>query len=86
MDTTINSLPCAWPPEVWAKWEAEMAARATDHGGQTVTVESANYFTPRPYVDAYNRGSDTEGFIYTIVVGSDRRVCYTPPRRVAKES
>lgn len=34
---------------------------------------SANYFTPRPYQDEYNRGSDKEGFVYVVQPGN--RVC-----------
>ena len=38
------------------------------------TCETANYYTPRPYVDTYNKGSNTSGFVY--IVNPGRRVCF----------
>jgi len=32
----------------------------------TGKITRSNYFTPRPYVDEYNRGSDQEGFCYVM--------------------
>jgi hypothetical protein len=59
MQKLINSKPVAdWPPEVQALW---------DTLGLT-GVSRANWFTARPDVDEYNRGSTREGFVYTIRV------------------
>lgn len=61
--TSINGKPAPWPEAVQAKW---IAATKDWPVGDAVQVTDSNYFTPRPYVDEYNRGSRTEGFTYTI--------------------
>lgn len=59
MITQINGKDAPWTPVIQQKWDCCM---------QDVTdprlVWQANYFTPRPYVDEYNRGSNDEGFTY----------------------
>ncbi len=65
--TQINGEVAEWTPAIWQKWythidQADPKLYDT-HGLPTL----ANYYTPRPYVDQYNRGSKTEGF--TFVVG-----------------
>jgi len=64
MTTTINGQPADWPGDVWAKWYT--VANEADPKLTTEDVSTANYFTPRPYVDEYNRGSREEGFVYTV--------------------
>lgn len=64
MTTSINGTPADWPPEVWTKWHT--AADCADPKFYVGEVTTANYFTPRPYVDQYNRGDRKEGFTYTI--------------------
>ncbi len=56
----VNGKPAAWTPEIIAKWNGVVDGRPEGR------VISANYYTPRPYVDEWNRGSSTEGFVYTI--------------------
>lgn len=59
MTTLVNGQPAEWTLEIRAKWDAVML------GVEDPTpVSGANYFTPRPYVDQYNRGSRTTGFTY----------------------
>lgn len=60
MRTCINGKEASWPFEVQAKWEG------TAHIRSLGTIVDANYFTPRPYVDEWNRGSRDEGFTYTV--------------------
>lgn len=67
--TSINGKEAPWTDAVRALWAQVVAAHFS---GETRPVARANYFTPRPYVDQYNTGSDQSGFIY--VVGRD--VCY----------
>lgn len=62
MRTTINDEPAEWTPEIWAKWHTVADDADPKYTGERVT--SANYYTPRPYVDEYNRGSREEGFTY----------------------
>lgn len=57
--TSINGLPAAWSPEIVAKFNA--ALRSIDDPRPVV---SANYFTPRPWLNHYDTGSKTEGFTY----------------------
>jgi hypothetical protein len=57
--TQINGQPAPWTPEIYALWEEYMAGVHDER-----PVVEANHFTPRPYVDEYNRGSDEIGFTY----------------------
>jgi len=61
--TMVNGKPAAWNDEVRELWALVVAAHFE---GETRPVVSANYFTPRPYVDQYNMGSDKSGFTYTV--------------------
>ena len=70
MKTTVNSQPAAWSAEVVALFRERVESKLTD--GETIS--SANYHTPRPYVDEYNRGSDKAGFVYIVQPGN--HVCY----------
>ena len=71
MKTSINGTPATWPAAIWRLWNTH--ADACDPKLTVLTVVAANYFTPRPYVDEYNRGSGEEGFVYT--VSRPIRVC-----------
>jgi hypothetical protein len=64
METAINGKAAEWTDEIRAKWEAATQDAPPPFDAQLVL--SANYFTPRPYVDEYNRGSQDEGFVYTM--------------------
>lgn len=78
--TSINGKPAEWNAEIRELWALVVAAHFDKETRPTV---SANYYTPRPYVDEYNRGSDRSGFVY--VVGRD--VCqhiFAAGARVAK--
>lgn len=66
--TLVNGLPANWTPEI----EAEFTARVGPLMSADEVVTRANYFTPRPYVDEYNRGDDRHGFTYTL---NNRHVC-----------
>jgi hypothetical protein len=57
--TSINGKDAEWTPEIWEKWNRTMAGIKDQR-----PVTRSNYFTPRPYVDEYNSGSDYEGFTY----------------------
>ena len=65
MNTQINGRPASWPEDVLVKWRARWIATG-DERQYEGTVSYCNYYTPRPYVDEYNRGSRKEGFVYVI--------------------
>jgi hypothetical protein len=73
MRTTINGQDAEWSEEIRAKWHT--FADAADPKLMRGVVLSANYYTPRPYVDEYNRGSGEEGFVYSIKL-PDRELPY----------
>jgi hypothetical protein len=73
LTTTINGQPAEWTAEIWQRWHT--FADEADPKWRDVTVSTANYFTPRPYVDEYNRGSHKAGFVYVLQPGN--RVCFT---------
>ncbi len=56
MTTLIRGKASDWTPEIWELWSL-----LTLSCGR---VLQANYFTPRPYVDEYNRGDPCWGFVY----------------------
>ena len=58
METKISGHSAVWTHEIWEKWNA-----LWDTPSESV-ISEANYFTPRPYVDEYNTGSNDEGFTY----------------------
>ena len=62
MRTSINGLEADWTPDIQAKWEAARDESAPD----AAEVVQANYFTPRPWRNEYDRGSPDEGFTYTV--------------------
>lgn len=64
--TTVRGVEADWTPEIWEKWDKR--EDLTDKTDQPLVVLTANYYTPRPYVDDYSRGSTKEGF--TFVIGS----------------
>jgi hypothetical protein len=69
MIKTINGRDGVWPKRAEREWRKLTAAWKTEDVEACTRV---NYFTPRPYRNEYNRGSEEEGFIY-IIRGS---VCY----------
>lgn len=60
MQTFINGTPVEWTDAIRTEWDAQASGRPAG------TVLTVNYFTPRPYVDAYNRGDIKTGFVYTL--------------------
>jgi len=69
MITSINGQLSTWPQDILDKWIAEWT-KTGDKRKYLTTVSRCNYFTPRPYVDEYNRGDTKEGFVYVV----DRQV------------
>lgn len=65
LTTLINGQPAEWTREIWQLWYTH--ALDIDPKYQTGQVTRANYFTPRPAVDEYNRGSNKAGFTYTVM-------------------
>lgn len=63
--TTINAMYAEWSESIQALWDAYVAPKIEHE------VVLANWFTARPYVDEYNRGSTVEGFTYI----DGRKVC-----------
>lgn len=57
MRTTINGQPADWPESVREIWDAFDLPEDE--------VIAANWYTARPAVDEYNRGSKKEGFTYS---------------------
>ena len=56
--TMINGKAAEWTPEIKARWESFQRTPGE--------IVAANWFTARPHVDQYNRGSEEEGFTYTL--------------------
>lgn len=67
MKTLTNGVPAEWSDDIRAKW----AEVVKDASGPVVI---ANYFTPRPYRNAYDRGRSEEGFTYTAQACEDRHL------------
>lgn len=67
MKTTINAKAAQWSDAIQAKWDGEEIEGF---------VTNANWYTARPYVDEYNRGSTEEGFIYTISAEGQKLVYF----------
>lgn len=78
MKTTINGKQATWSKAIKELW-FEVST------GIDKFVVTANWFTARPYVDEYNRGSEHEGFVYTTLEGYTHHV-YTVQWRVGKPS
>lgn len=70
MRTTINGRPATWQDDIKKKFDEAMADPSAPQG----RVVAANYFTPRPYRNVYDRGSADEGFVYTIIMEPTRRI------------
>lgn len=65
MRTTINGSEAEWTPEIHAAWAEALAyLKRLDPRSPLPIVVSCNYFTPRPFVDEWNRGSKDRGFVY----------------------
>jgi len=70
MRTTINNKPAEWTPEIEALWAEHVISKASE--GETIT--DANYHTPRPWRNEYDRGTDRHGFVFVVQPGN--HVCY----------
>ena len=57
MKTMINGKEAEWPGLLWEVWNSQEVEGP---------VELANYFTPRPYRNIWDKGSTTKGFTYTV--------------------
>lgn len=66
MRTMINGQEAQWTPEISKKFLEVEKSWKEFHGPEGWQVIDANYFTPRPYQDEYCRGSNDEGFTYTL--------------------
>lgn len=71
--TSINGKEAAWSAVILKEFEDSVLDFATkqkkteqDLLPVQVTVDSANYFEPRPYRNEYDRGSDERGFMWTV--------------------
>lgn len=64
--TSINGQPAEWTREIWEKWYTHIDVADPKLYDTHGKVSTANYWTPRPPVDEYNRGSLLEGFTFTI--------------------
>ena len=60
--TMIRGQLAEWTEDILAKWRERVAPLFKE--GETCS--DANYFTPRPWRNEYDRGSDKEGFVYTV--------------------
>jgi hypothetical protein len=65
--TQINGQDAEWSALIWQLWYT--FADHADPKWTNVTVSTANYYTPRPYVDEYNTGSTQAGFCYVLNPG-----------------
>jgi hypothetical protein len=69
MTTAINGQPADWTPDIWQLWYTYVERADPKLYDSHGLPSAANYFTPRPYVDAYNRGDEKAGFTVTIGQG-----------------
>lgn len=70
VQTLENGKPALWPESLHKLWLAKTADWSE---ADRARVYYINHYTPRPYVDDYNRGSRYEGFTYIL---SPAAVCY----------
>jgi hypothetical protein len=66
MRTTINGAEADWNEAIWQLWHTHVDLADPKHSDAGARITDANYFTPRPYVDEYNRGDTKEGFTVTV--------------------
>ena len=75
MRVTMNGKPCElldWPSTVVSRFATlccDLLEEDKIAGRLPRRIRSVNYFTARPFVDEYNRGSGKAGF--TFVIGRD---------------
>lgn len=69
MRTTINSQEAVWTDYIKGLFVRTIENNLED--GETIS--HANYFTPRPYRNEYDTGSNKEGFCFVLQPGN--RVC-----------
>lgn len=65
MREQINSVRVEWPDNVRQRFAELME-------DDLPRVTQANYFTPRPWRNEWDRGDDSHGFVYTL---DGRHVC-----------
>lgn len=53
-----------WTPAIRTLFEDLVISQLNDDA-RDIPITEANYFTPRPYVDQYNTGSNRYGFTWT---------------------
>lgn len=98
MKTSVRGTPSAWSNEVWLLWEKRVLPLLEAEGSR---CSAANYFTPRPWRNEYDRGSATEGFccvlhlreggeprvsLFEWVPGPEEHARYRAVREVAGEA
>ena len=71
METMINGQPATWTREIWEQWYTHVERADPKLYDTHGLPRSANYFTPRPWQDEYDRGDKKEGFSF--ICG--RQVC-----------
>lgn len=59
-----------WPNRIWKLWNKHILPKFSEEE----YCSSANYFSPRPYKNKYDKGWEHEGFIYTVQPGN--KVCF----------
>ena len=63
----VSGVEQRWTNEIFVAWSKHVVPLFKE--GETCS--DANYFTPRPYVDEYNKGSPYYGFTYTVQPKND---------------
>lgn len=62
--TSINGVKAEWDDTIKEKWKK--IVKDLEEAKITGKITRSNYYTPRPYVDQYNSGSEEEGFCYVM--------------------
>lgn len=62
MRTSVNGKTASWDATIWRKWQAIAFPVEVDQS----KITGANYYTPRPRRNEYDRGHPDEGFVYTV--------------------
>jgi len=88
MRTSINGQVAEWNETIWQLWHTHVDLADPKLSDAEARISDANYFTPRPYVDEYNRGDTKTGFTVTqgravhmiVISGGTPWVISRPPR------
>lgn len=67
---TVNGEDKDWSFDAWDLWNEHVSPGFK----QGEWCSTANYYTPKPWRNEYDRGSDKEGFTFVVQPGG--RVCY----------